>query len=165
LLATLLILSGCASDGGGESGQGKADDGAQSATAAADERVFEYASGGASHFEGHGEWRVRVTAGGAMTVAHDVRGTVTDHGTVFLTRDETADLWQAIDAAGVDQLASSTAPGIPDDVKQTFALRAEGKERAAAIWGNEVRKNTPLVALKQQLARLVEAYTGAKPVL
>jgi len=126
--------------------------------------LFGFSTGGAYHFEGFGAWSVKVAADGKVSIAHDVRGKVKDYGSFQLKEGETKALWALISRAGVGRLASSTRPGVPDEVKWSFTSRDGEKTHAVQIWENDARKAPELRILAAQLGVLVARLTGQKPV-
>lgn len=153
----LAILLGCESAGTSAKKSGGSSAGAS--------QVFEYSSGGANHPGGQGEWRVRLTSGGLFTVTHVVGERATVLGSFFLTKDETDRLWQLISDADIGRQESSARLGIPDEPKHTFTLRGKEAGRSVAIWANDLDKQKPLAAVRDEIRKLIEAYTGKKPVL
>ena len=154
----LVILPGCKSTDTSTKKSGEA-----SATGA--QHVFEYSSGGASHPEGFGEWRVRLTSGGLFTVTHVLGERATVLGTFFLTKAETDRLWQLITDAGIGSEESSTRAGVPDEVKHAFTLRGKDADKSVSVWANDLDKHESLAAVRDEIKQLIKAYTGKKPVL
>lgn len=128
-------------------------------------RVFEFSSGGAHHPQGFGEWRVSLDATGAFSITHNIRDEVKDYGTFTLTERENTELWELVQAANIEGLESSQRPGVPDEVKYTFALRDGTQAHSVEIWINDARENDKIIALVDHIATLIEAYTGQKPIL
>lgn len=129
------------------------------------DRVFEFSSGGADHIQGLGEWQVTLAAGGAFSIAHNLRGEVEEYGAFELTERENSDLWDLIEAAGIEDLESSERPGVPDEVQYTLVLRDGTGLHEAKIWINDARENDDITALVEGIAVLIEAYVHQKPVL
>ena len=155
LLAVALVLPG--------SSRARAEPGCGDLSDAA--RTFEFSSGGASHPQGYGAWLLKVTASGAVSIAHDVRGQVTDYGTFALGEDEAGALWASIDRAGIERLESSTRPGVPGEVQYTFALADACHSHAVDIWVRDALEDESLTALVDDLSTLIETHTGQRPVL
>ena len=128
-------------------------------------QVWEFSSGGADHIQGLGEWQVTLDSGGAFSVAHNVRGDVEEYGSFELTERENSDLWELIEAAGIEDLESSERPGVPDEVQYTFVLKQGTGLHKAEIWVNDTRENDRITALVEGVAVLIEAYVHQKPVL
>ena len=104
-------------------------------------------------------------AGGAFSIAHNVRGEVEEYGSFELTERENSDLWELIRAVGIKDLESSERPGVPDEVRYTFVLRDETQAYEVEIWINDARENEEITALVDSVAVLIEAYTQQKPVI
>jgi hypothetical protein len=128
-------------------------------------QVFQFSSGGAYHFEGFGEWRIRLEAGGALSIEHDVRGEVKDYGTFTLSDKENQEMWELIQAADIENLETSQRTGMPDEVQYTFNLKDGTQAYTAKIWIDDARQNERLGALVDRLGALIESYTGREPVL
>lgn len=129
------------------------------------DQAFQFSSGGAYHFEGYGEWRLRLEADGALSIEHDVRGEVKDYGFFTLSDRENQELWELIQTAGIENLESSQRPGMPDEVRYTFTLNNGTQAHTAEIWIDDARQNELLVALVDRLGALIRSYTGQEPVL
>jgi hypothetical protein len=130
-----------------------------------DSQCFEFSSGGAYHIQGYGEWQVKVDSSGGLSVAHDVQGNVTDYGSFSLTKQETAEVWQLIRAVHLEELSSSQRAGVPDEVQYHFKLNDGKSVHGVKIWVNDARQNEQIVALVDQIGRLIQTYTGETPVL
>lgn len=128
-------------------------------------RGFEFSSGGAHHPQGFGEWRVRLDAAGVFSITHKARDEIKDYGAFTLTERESSELWELVQAADIEGLESSQRPGVPDEVKYTFALGDETRAHLVEVWINDALQNDEIVALVDRIATLIEAYTGQTPVL
>lgn len=128
-------------------------------------RSFEFASGGANHPSGAGEWRVKLDGAGVLAIAHDVQGKVREYGTATLPAGASADLWSLIEAAKLAEVKSSTRPPMPDEVAYTFTLREGGRTHNVRIWVTEAADSQALVGLVQGIGALIEQQTQVKPVL
>jgi hypothetical protein len=126
---------------------------------------FEFASGGANHPSGAGEWRIKLDGAGAISVVHDVQGKVQEYGTATLAAGVSADLWSLIEAARLAEVKSSTRPPMPDEVAYTFILREGGRTHNVRIWVTEAADSQALVELVQGIGALIEQQTQVKPVL
>ena len=131
----------------------------------AEKPMFEFSSGGAYHFEGYGEWQIKVDAAGNFSVAHNVQGEVKPYGTFTLTEKETADLWQLIRASHIEEMSPPQRAGVPDEVQYTFNLEDETDVYTVKVWINDARQNDQIVALVNQIAMLIKKYTGETPIL
>jgi hypothetical protein len=130
-----------------------------------EDHVFEFSSGGAHHPQGFGEWRVSLDAAGVFSITHNVRDEIEDYGAFTLTERENSESWGLVRAADIESLESSQRPGVPDEIKYTFALRDETQAHSVEIWINDARENDEIVALVDRIATLIEVYTGQKPIL
>jgi hypothetical protein len=108
---------------------------------------------------------VSLNAGGAVSIAHDVRGEVEEYGPFELAEQENSDLWELVGAVGIEDLESSDRPGVPDEVWYTFVLRDGTQEHKVEIWTNDARENEKITALVDAVAVLIEAYTQQEPVM
>ncbi len=132
----------------------------------ADEQVFEFSSGGVYHFEGYGEWQIKVDAGGNLSVSHNVQGEIKEYGTFLLTEPENSELWQLIRAMGLETMSPPQRAGMPDEAQYSFSLEDEnGRVQSVEIWINDARQNDRVVALVDRIGLLIEQYTGQTPVL
>ena len=104
-------------------------------------------------------------AGGAFSIAHNVRGEVEEYGSFDLTERENSDLWELVRAVGTKDLEPSERPGVPDEVQYTFVLRDGTQEYEVEIWINDARENEKITALVDGVAVLIEAYTQQEPVM
>lgn len=131
----------------------------------AGKQVFEFSSGGAYHFQGYGEWQIKVDAAGNFSVTHNVQGDVKTYDTFTLTEKETADLWQLIRAIHIEEMSPPQRAGVPDEVQYTFNLEDETDVYAVKIWLNDAGQNDQIMALVNQMATLIKKYTGETPIL
>ena len=129
-------------------------------------RSFAFSSGGACHFQGFGEWKVRADDNGSLAIQQDLFGTLKDFGTFNLSPVDTASLWELIADAAFEQRASSTGPGIPDDCMMGFALSAqETPLHSIQLWASEAFADNSIKRLIEKIENLIEKCTGQKPVL
>ena len=117
LACVVSVISGCASQEEGAGGV-----------------LFEFFSGGACHPQGFGEWRITVDQRGSLSVAHDVRGRVTDHGTFALSDEEDEVPRHLIRPVRIEEMMSCDRPGIPDEVQHTFILSDGGDAYTGKLW-------------------------------
>ena len=127
--------------------------------------VLEFDTGGAYHPGGAGEWVVRVTGTGEMSVRQQVREAVRDYGTFRLSAGETQALWRAIDEADLSKLRSSTRSGVPDEVQLSLRLVAEGRTCEASVWEDDALENRRLARMAAWLGMLVKRYTKVPEVI
>ncbi|MBN1261677.1 MAG: hypothetical protein JXB35_13460 [Anaerolineae bacterium] len=127
--------------------------------------AFAFASGGAYHPEGFGEWRVTLARTGAFTVIHDVKGTATDYGTFDLDAATCDRLWDAIDAAGFADLASSERAGAPDEVRYTFTLTGAEGAHTVTLWVGDAQTYEAVMTLVTIVGDAIQSTTGQLPVL
>ncbi len=132
----------------------------------ADKQVFQFSSGGAYHFEGYGEWQIKVDTEGRLSINHNVQGEVKDYGMFPLTDPENSELWQLIWTMGLEVMSPPQRAGMPDEAQYSFSLEDEnGRVRSVEIWINDARQNDKIVTLVDQIGLLIEQYTGQTPVL
>jgi hypothetical protein len=131
----------------------------------AEKQVFEFSSGGAYHFEGYGEWQIKVDTEGNFSVTHNVQGEVKTYGTFALTEKETADLWQLIRTIHIEEMSPPQRAGVPDEVQYTFNLEDETDVYTVKIWLNDAGQNDQIMALVNQMATLIKKYIGETPIL
>ncbi len=131
-----------------------------------DKQVFEFSSGGAYHLEGYREWQIKLDTGGNLSISHNVRGEIKNYGTFPLTEPENSELWQLIQAMRLEKMSPPQRAGMPDEAQYSFSLEDEnGHVRSVEIWINDARQNDKIVILVDQIALLIEQYTGQMPVL
>lgn len=159
LLVGLLALPATGCDGGGPAST------TPQPTPTAKGETFEFSSGGAHQIQGYGEWTVRLDEAGAFSISHDVRGSVKDYGTHSLAQQENTDLWTAVRAADIGSLQSSSRLGVPDEVQYTFSITDGGQTHTASIWVRDALQNDKIAVLVDNIAGLIEKYTGEKPVV
>ncbi len=129
-------------------------------------QMFEFSSGGAYHFEGYGEWQIKVDTGGNLSISHNVQGDIKDYGTFPLTESENSALWQRIRATGIETMTPPSRAGMPDEAQYSFSLEDENERvRRVEIWINDAQQNDKVVALVGQISSLIEQYTGETPIL
>jgi len=127
--------------------------------------LFELFSGGGYHAQDFGEWRIMVDERGSLSVAHDVRGSVTDHGTFALSSEENEVLWGLVRALRIEEMTSSDRPGIPDEVQYTFVLSDGRDAHTVKLWVGDAREDGAVMALVDRIAVLIEMHVGERPVL
>jgi hypothetical protein len=128
-------------------------------------RFFAFSSGGAYHFHGFGEWKMRADDTGHLMVEHDVLGSVTKFGPFQLSADESDLLWGLISGAAFEQRPSSPGPGMPDETMLGFALSARETLHSVQLWTSDAFGDTAITQLLNEIGSLIEKYTGRKPVL
>jgi hypothetical protein len=128
-------------------------------------QYFAFSSGGAYHFHGSGEWKVRADDGGHLTVEHDVFGVVTNFGPFQLSEDESAALWDLIMEAAFEKRPSSAGPGVPDETMLGFALAAQETLHSVQLWASDAFKDVTIIKLLNKMGELIEKYTGKRPTL
>ena len=129
-------------------------------------RTFEFCSGGAYHFEGHGAWTVAVNDAGKMSVTHNVRDEdLRSYGPYTLTEAEVAELWGMVDAVDAAGISFPKRAGVPDEVRFRFEVHGEGEDVVLKVWVNDARENAGLVGLVNYCGDLIRQYTGAEAVL
>lgn len=131
----------------------------------ASSKVFEFSSGGAYHLSGIGEWILNVNSAGKMTLKHNIKGKVQDFGNFTLTGDENKKLWLLIDSLKVENMQTSTRPGIPDEIQYTFSLKSESGSYSARIWINDLREKSEVRQFTGYTKELIKKYTGKDAVL
>jgi len=131
----------------------------------APEWAFIFSSGGAYHPEGLGEWRVQVDGFGNFEVVHQVEDEVESFGPFQLEAEENQQLWELIQAADIPNRESSTRPGVPDEVQYTFTLKSATCVYQVTLWIGDAQEDEVLMALVDELAMLIEKYTGQVPRL
>jgi hypothetical protein len=100
-----------------------------------------------------------------LTVEHNLLGTATGYGPFQLSPAEAASLWELIAAAAFEQRLSSRKRGLPDESMLGFALSAEETLHSFQLWASEAAGDAEIARLVQEIAGLIEKYTGRKPVL
>lgn len=128
-------------------------------------RHFAFSSGGAYHFQGRGEWKVRADEDGHLSVEHDVFGAVTRFGPFQLAQADADSLWDLIAGAAFEQRTSPPGPGMPEESLLGFALSGQSSLLNVQLWTSETREDIPISSLLDELDRLIEKYTGRKPTL
>jgi hypothetical protein len=126
---------------------------------------YEFSSGGAYHPSGYGEWIVRFSNDGAISVRHKRGGEVTDMGQYRLADGERAELDALFLSLDISGMTSSTRPGLPDEALYSFTLRGGSGTHTASVWINDARDNQAIMGMVSYLATLIERYTGEKPVM
>lgn len=126
--------------------------------------IFDFDSGGASHPEGFGAWRVQVD-GHQVTITHTVRDDVTTFPVATLTDDEHAGLWrcvEAIERTPPDAAATRPSPGQP---LMTFTVtrHAQTTKRSVSAVSTDVAPGVS--ALLHFLAELIHRRTGQRPTM
>ena len=117
-------------------------------------QFFAFSSGGAYHFHGFGEWKVRADNSGHLTVEHDVFGVVTSFGPFQLSMDESASLWDLITDAAFDERSSSQGPGIPDETMLGFALSAR-EMHSVQLWASDAFVDLSITELVNEIGKLI----------
>jgi hypothetical protein len=128
-------------------------------------KYFAFSSGGAYHFQGGGEWKVRADDDGHLSVEHDIFGAVTRFGPFQLSEDESAALWDLIAGAAFEQRTSPPGPGMPEESLLGFALSAQESLLNVQLWTSEALQDDPILKLLDEISALIEKYTGKKPEL
>jgi len=128
-------------------------------------RVFEFDSGGAYHFQGHGGWKIKLDIEQEFSITHNVRGKAKKYGTFLLTEKENSDLWELICDVNIEDMNSSERARVSDEIEYTFTLRNEAQIHSLQILINDARKNNKITILIDYIAVLIEKYTGERPFL
>ncbi|MDX1520697.1 MAG: hypothetical protein R3264_03640 [Anaerolineae bacterium] len=142
------LITGCATQGG-----------------QAEPALFLFAGGGADLLAGYRAWEVQLDTHGNFSVAKNVRGDTEEFGPYVLTAAENRAMWDLIEEIRFDRLASSSRPGIPDEVKYVFKLHGEVGSPLIELWAGEARQNVQLSKLIDQIRSLIEKYTGKRAIL
>lgn len=128
--------------------------------------IFTFDSGGASHPEGFGAWRVHVD-GYRVEFAHTVREDVTNYPPAILTEEELASLWRLIDLAdraadtpGQDTVTKPT----PGESVMTFTLTRGATTRLLSAAGTSAA-SAGIVDLLRFVSDLIHRHTGQRPVM
>jgi hypothetical protein len=129
------------------------------------EQYLEFDSGGKYHPSGFGEWRARLCGDGSLVVSHIVGEETKSEDVFTLTKVESRKLFSLFCAVNIKRLESSVRPGIPDEVRYSFALRDGSGAYNKSVWINDARENPAIMDLVGYLATLIEKYTGEKPVM
>lgn len=127
-------------------------------------RSFAFTSGSAQTL-GPGEWKVRADDEGRLAIEFDSFGSIKDFGTFDLLPDESDSLWDLIAGAAFEQRASSFRPGTSDEPMLGFALFAQTTLHSVQLWANEALADHSIKRLVDEIERLIEKYTGRRPVL
>ncbi len=127
-------------------------------------RSFAFTSGGAQHL-GIGEWKVRADEDGRLAIELDSFGSAKDFGTFDLLPAESASLWDLIAGAALEERVSSSRPGVPDEAMLGFALFAQATLHSVQLWANEALADHSIKRLVEELEKLIEKYTGRRPML
>ncbi|RME47902.1 MAG: hypothetical protein D6791_04720 [Chloroflexi bacterium] len=128
-------------------------------------RMFRFASGGAYHPQGYGEWTVQVNEDGRLQIGHQVGDNLQEFGPYTLSAEENAGLWTLIDKAALPERKSSERPGVPDEAQYTFVLTRDGTSHTVKLWVGDAWEEATLVQLVTRLGEIITAYTGQTPVL
>jgi hypothetical protein len=94
-----------------------------------------------------------------------VLGAVTDFGSFLLSPSETALLWDLIAAATLEQRTPSRRAVLPQEAMLAFALSAQETLHSVQLWANEAFADETIARLIGDVEKLIEKYTGKKPVL
>lgn len=129
------------------------------------EKIFEFSSGGAYHISGAGEWMLKVSSVGELDLKHNVKGKVQDSGTFNLTGEENKKLWFFIDSLKVENMQTSTRPGVPDEIQYTFSLKTKTGSHSARIWINDIRENNEVKQFTVHIKELIKKLTGKNAVI
>lgn len=127
--------------------------------------VFEFSSGGAYHISGIGEWILKVDSAGKLSIKHNVKGKVQDFGTFNLSSDENKKLWNLIDSLKVENMQTSTRPGVPDEVQYTFSLKSKSASHSARIWINDLREKNEIQQFIGYVKTLIKKFTDKDAML
>jgi hypothetical protein len=134
----------------------------------ADVEQFTFDSGGASHLEGYGAWKVSFDRNGAVRLAHTLNGQTTNYDPYALTPDQANNLWAVIDRLPFRKLseaaeaAPQAAPGTPT---YAFNWTIDGKPHTASLPSTEALKNSGVSAMVSFLEPLIEDATGVEATL
>jgi hypothetical protein len=129
------------------------------------ERYFAFSSGGARHFLGLGDWKIRADALGNFTVEHNLMGGLTNFGPFRLSPAEARSLWERIAAAELERRRGTSGRGTPDEAVLAFVLFAEEGLHSVQLWASEAFSDSSIQPLVNEIGSLIEKYTGRKPVL
>jgi hypothetical protein len=127
--------------------------------------VFEFHSGGATHYEGFGEWHVRIGPGNKLVIGHEVNGRTKSHGPFALSDEDLADFQNLLRRASLANLQPSTRTGDPGEVKYTFVEKSDRRVIEAALWKTDALEQPQLRALIDYLRELIVKNVGEQPVL
>lgn len=158
LLVLCVFLPGCSSG----------DKPAESTSADHPNRIFQYAGSvvqkKARGSDQAGQWQVRLTRGGCMTVEHRVGDVATRHGSYFLTENESSRLWRLVDRAG---LASAQSPPdqqpISAEVRHVFTLTGGDTAHRVVLSEDDIDDYPAFDRLRAKVAELIETYVGITP--
>jgi len=126
---------------------------------------FAFHSGGVHHPEGFGEWKYAFCPGGAFHARHDVQGKNAYNRNFPLTDPERKRLRALLNELNLPRLASSTRPGVPDEVMYTLIMSVGKKEYRVLVWVRDARKNERIVRLVDFFVEMTKKYAGLTPVI
>jgi hypothetical protein len=122
---------------------------------------FRFNSGMSLEF---GQWDVKLSESGRLTMQHSFRGRVKSYDPVTLRAAENKEVWQLIHAADIPNRESLTRPGIPGEVSFTFELDEEGREHEFRQWETDAMKVSELKSLVGLLGAIIARETGSSKV-
>ena len=134
----------------------------------ADVEQFTFNTGGDTHAEGFGGWRVSFDRSGSIKLAHTLSGQSTDYEPYALTPDQAESLWAVIDRLPFRKLSKSAenvAPVPPGTTMYAFNWTIDGKPHTATLPSTEALKNSGVNAMVSVLEPLIQDATGIQPVL
>ncbi len=124
---------------------------------------FEFASGGAYHPEGMGEWHVTLEVDGTFAPTHQLGDVINEYGPFTLSEAENQELWALIASADFATLPETfTRPGIPDETAYTFVVNGRHTATTVEMWAADAQQNPALPALTDQIFSLIAQYTGVE---
>lgn len=128
-------------------------------------QVFEFSSGDPYHFEGLGEWKVKIDSKNLLNVRHNVRGEIKNYGPFSLTETEASTIWNLIYAADLRNLEASKRPGLPDEITYTFVMRDENKTDSLKVWMNDIGENDQIENLIKYISTIIHKYVNENIIL
>ncbi|MEQ9460000.1 MAG: hypothetical protein RIG82_03500 [Phycisphaeraceae bacterium] len=134
----------------------------------ADVEKFTFNTGGDTHAEGFGGWKVSFDRAGSIKLAHTLSGQSTDFEPYALTPDQAKTLWAVIDRLPFKKLSKSAknvAPVPPGTTMYAFNWTIDGKPHTATLPSTEALKNSGVNAMVSVLEPLIHDATGIQPTL
>ena len=129
--------------------------------------MFVFDSGGASHPEGFGAWRVHVN-GHRAEFAHTVRDDLTTYPAAILTEEEFASLWRLIDRADQAEPTSRGAVGAkpaPGQPLMTVSFTRGATTRQLPAAGISAGTQEGMGELLRFVTDLIHRHTGQRAVI
>ncbi len=126
-------------------------------------QIFEFSEGGGANISRSGAWAVRLTSGGAFSIQHRARGKVKRYRTFSLTKKENSEFWELIRTLDIENMKSSTRPGVLDEVQYTFVLSDRTQAHSIELWMDDTHDNKKVTDLVDRIYFLIEKYSGKKP--